>query len=324
MAAAKEVAETSVVLAEGTVQAFDPSAWQELTLACLGSKLTATINGQVVAALTDSTYDSGSAALGSGFHHAAFDDFKIKALAPLPQELVPGHTLAAFTTFTDVKLEVARSGWFGFAFTVMNSTSALTVSHLARFATSKSIRTHRMRLVMAPPPGSNPSGSKAGVANAIVANATVDMGAATKMLDALGFVYTPLSPAVALHSKQQYYLVAEETAGADPFYSLASAQPCIGHAGGGDTLPRKYTALHTALCTDYTALCTDYTLHYALTIRCLYTAGGTLPRMDVPTAAIRIDGGVSTTDPETGGGWQHYPDWEPRSFGPLTFLFHEE
>jgi hypothetical protein len=266
---------TRIVLAQGAVQPFDPSAWQELTLACLGNKITATVNGRVVADMTDVTLDSGSAALGSGFHYAAFDDFSITALAPTPEELAPGHKLAAFSIFTGVKLEREQSGWFGFAFTVLKP--SLAVSHLARFAVTNSTRTHLMRLVMV---GPNTTGSK----TVMVANATVDMGAAHKELDALGFVYSQLSPAVELVANQQYYLVAEETAGGDPFYALADAQPCIGHAG----------------------------------------VGGTLPRMNVPTDAIRIDGGVGTNSQAMDGGWSMYPDFEPRSFGPVTLLFQDQ
>ena len=71
----------------------------------------------------------------------------------------------------------------------------------------------------------------------------------------------------------------------DPFYGLATPQPCIGQAG----------------------------------------PGGTLPRMNVPTDAIRIDGGVSTTDrtglagpfqllPRPFGARDHFP------FGLLAYF----
>lgn len=48
--------------------------------------------------------------------------------------------------------------------------------------------------------------------------------------------------------------------------------------------------------------------------------GGTLPRMKVPTDAITVDGGVSTA---SGKDWQLLTDYEPRSFGPVSFAFDE-
>ena len=205
-------------------------------------------------------------------------------------------TLAAFCIFTDTKLEWQQSGWFGFAFTALR---AVTVTHLARFAAANSSAVHRMRLVKVIKRKAALTGaldpSPAPVV--VIANASVDMGAADRQLDALGFVYGPLggqknANGVALEAGEQYYVLSEEgptafagaSSAGDPYYGLADPQPCIGHAG----------------------------------------PGGTLPRMNVPTDAIRIDGGVSTTD-ITGltGPFELLADFEPRAFGPTTFLFQE-
>merc|ERR1712100_974422 len=98
--------------------------WISLGIAVHGNRLTASIDGQMVAAVQDFTYDSGSVGLGSGFHYSAFDNITIKPLGLLP------YGLAAFSSFTNGQLEWKESGWFGFAFTC---TRNIDVTHLARY-----------------------------------------------------------------------------------------------------------------------------------------------------------------------------------------------
>ncbi len=52
--------------------------WQKLHLRCSGNRITASINGRVLAELIDSTYQCGLVGIDSGFHPAFFDDFIVK------------------------------------------------------------------------------------------------------------------------------------------------------------------------------------------------------------------------------------------------------
>jgi galactosylceramidase len=71
------------VLAKGVLPSgFDGRAWHELLLTADGSKLTASVDGALLATVQDTSFDSGSAALGSGFHLAAFRAFNLTALRP--------------------------------------------------------------------------------------------------------------------------------------------------------------------------------------------------------------------------------------------------
>jgi hypothetical protein len=314
------------VLAKGVLPSgFDGRAWHELLLTADGSKLTASVDGALLATVQDTSFDSGSAALGSGFHLAAFRAFNLTALRPPAPAAVAATSptvilaaaaagagaptaasksanatltpaLAAFCTFTNVGLQTNVSGWFGFAFTPQR---AITVTHVARFAARGSSRQHDMRIVDA-------------ASGEVVSSTTVDIAPPVRQLDSTGMVWSALSSPAALTIGQQYYVAAQEAAGGDPFYGAAAAQPCAGHI----------------------------------------LAGGTLPRMNVPTDAIKIDGGVQqlalaapaeavavavavapapaargrTADDGGngsggGGAWTLLPDWEPRSFGPVSFMF---
>ena len=52
-------------------------AWHMLSLEVVGSSITASVDGQKVAAVTDTKYQHGMVALGSGWHLAYFDSFSI-------------------------------------------------------------------------------------------------------------------------------------------------------------------------------------------------------------------------------------------------------
>ena len=56
---------------------FDPRAPHRLTLNMAGPVIEGYINGTLVGSITDFTYEAGNAAVGSGWHPAAFDDFEV-------------------------------------------------------------------------------------------------------------------------------------------------------------------------------------------------------------------------------------------------------
>ena len=64
------------ILAKGPL-ADGLGEWHRLGLAFLGSTVEASMAGQVVASVENSTFARGMVVLGSGWHHAAFDNFSI-------------------------------------------------------------------------------------------------------------------------------------------------------------------------------------------------------------------------------------------------------
>ena len=56
---------------------FDPGAPHRLSVSMSGDIIEAFVNGTMLAQLTDSTYAKGNAAIGSGWHSAAFTDFEV-------------------------------------------------------------------------------------------------------------------------------------------------------------------------------------------------------------------------------------------------------
>jgi hypothetical protein len=59
-------------LVSGTVSNFDSSAWHALSFKLSGDTLTASIDGQQIAAITNSVYSSGIAGLESNWTNAQF------------------------------------------------------------------------------------------------------------------------------------------------------------------------------------------------------------------------------------------------------------
>jgi len=252
----------TTTLASGNLPNFDGSRWHRLSLTCNGSSISASIDASLMAYVQDVSLDSGSAALTSGFHYAAFDNFSLRAVKPVESDLV------AYSVFTNIDVETKVSGWYGFAFTCNRD---FVVTQLARYGAVNGSAAHQLRILEA-------AGGR------VVANGSVDLAIADA--DSLGFKRAKLKQLVGLVAGRTYYMVSHEIAGGDPFYGLAPSQQCIGSPG----------------------------------------PGGTLPRMKVPTDAITILGGVSATDKELNSNsdpWKVLSDYEPRSFGPVSFAFDD-
>ena len=69
-------------LASGNVP-FAADRWHKLALRFAGRHITALIDGAEVKTLEDRTFDTGMAALGSGWNNAMFDDFTVRATGEL-------------------------------------------------------------------------------------------------------------------------------------------------------------------------------------------------------------------------------------------------
>ena len=69
MAGTKNLASGLVILAE--------NSWHSIQLDARGDKITAVINGQTVAEITDSTYSHGMIGLGSSFNEVDFDNVEV-------------------------------------------------------------------------------------------------------------------------------------------------------------------------------------------------------------------------------------------------------
>ena len=65
------------VLASGSLT-IAPDQWHTLRLSFVGDSIRAWVNNVQVADVTDSSYSSGMAAFGCGWHHAQFDNFAIR------------------------------------------------------------------------------------------------------------------------------------------------------------------------------------------------------------------------------------------------------
>ena len=303
---------TASSLANGQVKGVELQQWHNLSLSVDADRITAAINGTQVAAVTDTAFDSGPAAVGTGFHMAAFDNLEIVALRPTaaaPTDSTGSRTgskgaadngtastQAVFSAFTNIQRENA-SGWYGVAF--RTNKDPVTVSHLSRFRVGGNQHSHELRLILF----RNTSFSGGGhspwtpvdlVVNETLASVNIDMRAlsasgpsqattntAPSYLDSGGFVHAALSAPVTLPAYSRFLLVSQETAtvGSDLFYGAAGVQPCAGSIG----------------------------------------AGGTLPRLKMLTDKVTIEGGASTADPAARDGWTVLADWEPRAFGPVSF-----
>lgn len=70
----------AATLANGTLPApFDPTRTHSLQLRMAGSAISVTVDGAALATVSDSTYQAGMAAVGSGYHAAAWGGLALEA-----------------------------------------------------------------------------------------------------------------------------------------------------------------------------------------------------------------------------------------------------
>lgn len=330
--------------------------WRNLSLEVDTNILTAIIDGKVVAKVQDDTFDSGSAGLGSGFHYAAFDAVSVVPLRPTPTEVAmiatrhrqaadvsvpsssssPSSSSASSSSASKSSLSPAsfaetraatgdvdgggsnsskgsEDGDRGGGGVKGTKAAASTTPTLAAYCGFTNVE----RSASSPPgwygmvfttmraitvtsaaryaaSGNNGThvvkilavnNASYSAAPATVATVSISFNDPKRLLDSSGFVHAAFPSPVLLNAGKSYYLLSSEVQGGDSFYQASSTQSCAGHLG----------------------------------------PGGTLPRMRVLTDAITVDGGVSSASTASGqaGAYIVAADWEPRSFGPVTFSFTE-
>jgi hypothetical protein len=69
------------VLAQGTTRP-PGDAWHALALRCAGDRISATLDGQTLTTIQDTTYLRGLVGITSRFHVARFDALEITNLSP--------------------------------------------------------------------------------------------------------------------------------------------------------------------------------------------------------------------------------------------------
>jgi hypothetical protein len=65
-------------LASGTLPSFDPTTWHLYALAFQGTTITGFVDDSMLGQVTDSTYGTGRAGFGCGWHNAEFDNLAIE------------------------------------------------------------------------------------------------------------------------------------------------------------------------------------------------------------------------------------------------------
>ena len=285
-------------------QLLDPTVYQTLRLRVYGTSLEASLNDALLVQISDSSFDNGPAALGSGYHYASFSSFEMRALSSSLASPPAGSMAVAYPVFTGTSLATAsdhKPGEYGLAFTALHGT---TITALARFAAAGPTGPHQLSVHCAahnatqrdPRCRRPPQGAQASEG---LGACKVDMSQPDR--DATGLVWAPIRAASAGHAAevrvvagQQYYLVSEELGAKsqDGFYTTTANYPCIGAPG----------------------------------------PGGTLPKLDVQVDSVRIDGGVyrlvngtaTGTDQDAHLPWEPVLwDYRPRSYGPLSFAVAE-
>ena len=211
-----------IVLAAGKLPAaFVGQDWHELSIECVDSTITASLDAKQLAVANDSTYAAGLAAIGSGWHPALFRKVSVNTTAPA----TPSGALLGLKQLNTGLLVPAACGWFGMAFRFVGNKSVPVLS-LARFRTPNTTQPHNVSLFAAA--GGN-----------VMASAVVEP---TERTDASGFMWTaPASPSQDLQSGKTYMLASregyrvshEET---DSYYAAALDGGCSsnsdGHGGG--------------------------------------------------------------------------------------------
>ena len=287
--------------------AYSAATWQSLRLRVYGTSIEASLNDTLLVQIEDDSFDNGPAAIGSGYHYAAFSSFKIETAlngaslaAAGPSSPPVGSIPIGYPVFTGTSLSVEGKdiGQYGFAFT---PTKDLTITALSRFAVGNSTGPHQLSVHCAahnhtqrdsrcrlPLQG---SAVWQGLGTAVVDFSQPDRDPTGMVWAVVRNSATPHGDTLGVVAGQQYYLVSEEgsdTSAGDLFYTTAKNYPCIGAPG----------------------------------------PGGTLPKLDVQLEGLVIDGGVyrlSVNGTCTDVACPHEAwrpvlwDYRPRSFGPLTF-----
>ena len=204
------------LLVDGVARATGPlsggaAVRRRLTLSASGVDITASVDGQEVAAIKSTLFPAGMIALLTGYHTAEFDNLSIsKAPEPPPPTAHsfvtrsnPTHWDFAARTCTpnpfSATLRNDYSGYVGMSIRV--GSSSLVVSHLGRFLTDGGKFAHNLTVISA-------------ATLEEVCSATVGQAASP---DSAGFAYSPVSGDCVLKAGEAYFIASAETEGGDFF-----------------------------------------------------------------------------------------------------------
>lgn len=264
-------------LAHGTIPAGGYGAWRALRLRVNGTSIEASVNGTVLVQVQDGRFDNGPAAVGSGYHLASFSAFAMDG-APTRMATSPPHGSVAAGYPVFTGTALSATTTAGQYGLAFTPLVSLTVAAVSRFAVANSSGKHTLSIYCAVVNATQIDARCVSAGSGLLAASVVSM---QQGADATGLVWAPISAsggdAVVLVPTQQYVLVSSETSGGDPFYTTTTSYSCMGSTG----------------------------------------PGGTLPKLDVQVASVRIDGGAHRDGSD--GPFTLLWDYRPRSFGPLSF-----
>jgi galactosylceramidase len=201
------------LLVNGVAKATGPLAGgaamtRRLTLSASGVDITASIDGQVVAALKSTLFPAGMIALLTGYHLAEFDNLSIGKAAEPPPPTANSFVARSNPTHWDFAARTCnpepfsarlRNDFTGFVgMSIRIGGSSLVVSHLGRFLTDGGNRSHNLTVV------------SAATLDEVCTATLVVQGASP---DSSGFAYASVSGGCTLKAGEEYFVASAEMAG---------------------------------------------------------------------------------------------------------------
>lgn len=212
----------SGVLTSGSVL----DSWHTLSLAFVDDKVSARVDGIIVAADTSGMRrSSGSYGLGTGWHIAYFDDIFFNTSMSTPFigdssflfDILPGEAIVNNVT-----------GWAGFELDLTNpSSQTFSINALGRFKVRGNSATHSLDII------------DASSLKSILTGGPTTIDFSNCQTDANGFCYGSISPVSCVLGKK-YYFISSEVAGGDSFLSMYDAAAATTHAHRDGTTMMSY------------------------------------------------------------------------------------
>jgi hypothetical protein len=218
---------SNLLLASGTLSGSVLDSWHSVSLSFVDDKVTASIDGTVVAdSISGMRRSSGSYGLGTLWHVAYFDDLFFNTSSETP---FLGESSFLFDILPGESTVNNVTGWAGFELDLSGPPStSFSVSALGRFKVRGNKASHTLDIVDASSLKSILSGGPA----------AVDFS--TCSTDANGFCYGALSTPATLSSGRKYYFISSESAGDDAFLSMYDAAAATTHAHRDGTTMMSY------------------------------------------------------------------------------------
>ena len=194
---------------------FDVQDWHSLELSFSGSKISVAVDGGSAwsTSVTDHTFDSGMAGIGSGWNQAYYDELKVTPAAAIGRQDGPSEGVVLNCISTGIGLtalnETQGDRWAGVA---LRATQSVKVVALARFQSVGNSQQHNVSLFRLSTGG-------------LVASGTVDMS--NGVPDATGMIWAKLATTVTL-TPGEYVVASQEHVGGDKFYGHRPPAPLCG------------------------------------------------------------------------------------------------